>query len=134
MGVCQHTAVLPLAAPLTCYPKALCKVSEGQTQPNLVASTELLVLASLNSSSDCWRCDLEPLMLKESSLLTATVGGGWREGNMSQEICLKSCLKQQTTGQGSGQLNCKRACTDCWGLKMMVWVSKHLPSLNSVIW
>lgn len=120
--VCQHTTVLPLAAPLTCCLKAPCKVSEGQMQSNWIASTELLVLASLNSSSNCWHCDLEPLMLKESFLLTATVGGGGRrrEGTMSQEICLKACLKQQTTSQGSGQLNCKRAHTDCWGLKMMV--------------
>lgn len=61
-------------------------------------STELLVQASLNFSSGRWHCDLEPLVFKESSLLTATVG------RVEQRICPKeyvSYSKQQSTGQGA---------------------------------
>lgn len=112
------------------YSESPCKVTEGQTRPGLMVSTKLFVQASLNYSNNCWHSDLEPVVLEESSLLRATVGRG--EQSVLRD-CLRFCLKQQTTSQGSvGSLITRsthsllRAENDSLG--------KHLLLLNSVIW
>lgn len=58
------------------YSEYLCKVTEGQIQPSLMVSPELLVQASLNSSNNCWHCDLEPLVLEEKLSLESHSGQG----------------------------------------------------------
>lgn len=55
-------------------PKSLHKVSEGQTQTNVMVSPVLLVQASLSSYNDCWHCDLEVLLFEEAFFGSR---GGW---------------------------------------------------------
>lgn len=94
------------------YSEYLCKVTEEQIQPSLLVSPELLVQASLSSSNNCWHCDLEPLVLEESSLLRATVGKG------EQRVCPKRLSEvlfeaAEHWPRGSGLLNYKGAHAVC---------------------
>lgn len=112
----------PLLLPQCTTLESLCKVTEGQTQPSLMVSTELLVQASLDSSNSCWHCDLEPLVLEESSLLRATVGRG------EQRVCPKRLSEilfeaADHWPRANGLLNYKGAHTACWELKVTVWRS-----------
>lgn len=133
LGLCILTSCVALSpchsSPLCCSPTqctalSLCalKVTEGQIQPSLMVSTELLVQASLNPSSNCWHCDLEPLVLEDSSLLRATVGRG------EQRVCPKRLSEVLFEAadhwpRGNGLLNYKGAHMACPGLKMTVWGS-----------
>lgn len=90
------------------YSESLCKVTEGQTWPRLMVSTELLVQVSLNSSNNCWHCDLEPVVLEESSLLRATVG------RRDQRLCPERLSEAADHWpRVSGLLNYKGAHTAC---------------------
>lgn len=121
LGLCIVTSCVAVTTPQLSllllpipmhYSESLCKVTEGQTRPSLMVSTELLVQDSLNSSNNCWHCDLEPLVLQESSLLRATMGRG------KQRVCpkrLSEVLFEATDHwpRGSGLLNDKGAHTAC---------------------
>lgn len=98
--LCQHTTALSLLLPHPMhYSEYLCKVTEGQIQPSLMVSPELLVQASLNSSNNCWHCDLEPLVLEEKLSLESHSGQGWAE-TMSQETVWSSIWSSRTLAKG----------------------------------
>lgn len=79
---CQQATSLPLAAPL---PNVLHWVSvqghwrADSAQPDGFHWT--VGPGQFELLHNCWHCDLEPLVLEESSLLRATVGRGEQRGS-----------------------------------------------------